>query len=117
MNRNTLPHQNCSRSHPPTIGPMAMPTPTVAPQSPIAFARSRRSVKTFEISDSVAGKMRAAPRPITARAVISSPDEVPKAPARLAAPNSPRPARSMPLRPSRSLRLPAASTRAAKTRL
>ena len=72
MKRNTLPHQKCSRSQPPTIGPIAIPTPVVAPHSPMALARSARSVKMFEISDRVAGKIRAAPKPIAARAAISS---------------------------------------------
>src|SRR2546427_8394382 len=40
-------------------------------QSPIARARSPRSVNTFEISDRVAGKIIAAPRPITHRATRS----------------------------------------------
>src|SRR6266511_608193 len=38
MNRKTLPHQNRSRSQPPTIGPSAIPTPVVAPHIPIARA-------------------------------------------------------------------------------
>ena len=55
-----------SRSQPPTIGPRAIPTPVVAPQRPIARARSRRSVKTLVRSERVAGKIRAAPMPIAA---------------------------------------------------
>src|SRR5437870_11789038 len=46
---------NCSSSQPPTIGPSAIAMPAVAPQRPIALARSVRSVNTFEISERVAG--------------------------------------------------------------
>ncbi len=55
----------CSSSQPPTIGPIAMATPAIAPHNPIARARSLRSVKTLEISESVAGNVMAAPSPIT----------------------------------------------------
>ena len=64
----------------------------------------------------MAGKIRAAPSPMTARAAISSPGLPPSPPATVAAPNTPNPPSSTPFRPSRSLRLPEASTRAAKTR-
>ena len=112
-----LPHQNRSSSHPPTMGPAAMPTPVVAPHSPIARARSPRSVNTLTSSDSVAGNISAAPAPMAARAAISSLVVAENAPARLAAANSSRPMSRAPLRPNRSDRLPAASTRAAKARL
>ncbi len=106
-----------SSSQPPAIGPRAIAMPAVAPHSPIARARSPRSVKMLEISDSVAGKTIAAPRPITQRAAISCPALVVSPPATLARPNTARPASSMPLRPTRSDRLPAASRKAANTRL
>jgi hypothetical protein len=83
----------------------------------MARARSRRSVKTLEISDSVAGNVMAAPSPITARAAISCAGLVVKPPARLAVPITASPASSMPLRPNRSDRLPKVSSSAAKTRL
>ena len=66
-----LPHQKCSSSHPPQIGPAATPTPVIAPQRPMAFARSARTVKTFEMIESVVGKMIAAPRPISPRTAMS----------------------------------------------
>ena len=91
--------------------------PVIAPHRPIASARSCRSVNTFEISDSVAGNTIAAPRPITERAPISWPGLSVSPPARLARPNTDRPASSIPLRPNRSERLPAASTDAANSRL
>jgi hypothetical protein len=61
--------------------------------------------------------MSAAPSPIMARAAMSSVVVLTSAPARLAAAKTSRPISSVPLRPWRSLRLPAASTRAANTRL
>ncbi len=112
-----LDQEKCWSSQPPTIGPRAIAMPAVAPHSPIARARSALCVNTFEISESVAGKTMAAPSPITQRAAISSPGVLISPPARLAAPNRPSPLRSMPLRPSRSERLPAASRKEAKTRL
>ena len=115
MNRKTLPHQKCSSSQPPAIGPRATPTPVVAPHRPIAIARSLRSVKTLAISESVAGKMPAAPTPITTRAAMSAPGVSTSDPARLPAAKTPSPRSRTPLRPTRSLRLPAARMSAAKT--
>jgi hypothetical protein len=83
----------------------------------MASARSCRSVNTLVSSDKVEGNIIAAPSPITARAAISCPEVVANEPTRLEAPNTARSASSMPLRPSRSARLPAASTSAANTRL
>src|SRR6266550_3294853 len=59
-----LRQSNASSSQPPTIGPSAIATPVIAPHSPIARARSPRSVNTFEISESVEGNTIAAPTPI-----------------------------------------------------
>ncbi len=112
-----LPQLKCSRSQPPTIGPSAIATPALAPHKPMARARSARPVKTLEISESVAGKVMAAPSPITARTAISCPGLVVKPPATLAVPNTASPASSIPLRPKRSDRLPKVSSSAAKTRL
>ena len=109
--------EKCSNSHPPTIGPRAMATPVVAPHSPMALARSPRSVKVLEIRDSVAGKIIAAPKPMTPRATINCSALVVNPPAALAKPNTTRPATSIPFRPSRSLRFPETRSRAANTRL
>ena len=62
-----LDHEKRSSSQPPTIGPSAIAIPAVAPHRPIARARSARSVKTLEISESVAGNTIAAPRPMKQR--------------------------------------------------
>src|SRR5215471_5714750 len=72
-NKKMLPHQNRSSSHPPAIGPSAIPTPALAPHTPMASARWRRTVNTLVSSDSVDGNIIAAPSPITARAAISCP--------------------------------------------
>jgi hypothetical protein len=112
-----LVQEKCSSSQPPAIGPSATAMPAVAPHRPMARARSVRSVNTLEISDRVAGKIIAAPTPMKQRATISWPAVVVSPPATVETPNTPRPASSIPLRPTRSLRLPAASSRAANTRL
>ena len=112
-----LDHEKRPSSQPPKIGPSAIATPAVAPHRPIARARSLRSVKTLLINDSVAGNTSAAPSPIAQRAAISSPELEAKPPTRLAEPNSARPASRVPLRPTRSDRLPAASRNEANTRL
>ncbi len=65
------PHQKWSSSTPPTTGPSATPRPAVAAQRPMATARSRGSANTPIRSESVAGMMKAAPAPITARAAMS----------------------------------------------
>ena len=112
-----LVHEKRCSSQPPTIGPSAIAIPAVAPHSPIARARSARSVKTLEINDSVAGNTIAAPRPMKQRATISCPGVAANPPTRLASPKTARPDSSIPLRPTRSEMLPAASSSAAKTRL
>ena len=112
-----LRQSESSSSQPPTIGPSAIATPVIAPHKPIARARSPRSVNTLVSSDSVDGNTIAAPTPITARAAISAPALSISPPARLARPNTDRPASSIPLRPNRSDRLPAASTEPANSKL
>src|SRR5215217_2266966 len=112
-----LRQSNACSSQPPTIGPSAIAAPVIAPHKPIASARSRRSVNTFEISDSVDGNTIAAPTPITERAAISAPALSVSPPAALARPKTDRPASSIPLRPNRSDRLPTASTDPANSRL
>ena len=112
-----LAQLKCSSSQPPTIGPIAMAAPPTAPHKPMARARSPRPVKTLDSTESVAGKVMAAPSPITDLAAMSCAGSVVKPPARLAPPTTASPASSMPLRPNRSDRLPKVSSSAAKTRL
>ena len=71
ITKKMLRQSEISSSQPPTIGPSAIAAPDVAPQSPIARARSPRSVKAFTSIDSVEGNTIAAPIPITARAAIN----------------------------------------------
>jgi len=71
----------------------------------------------LEISESVAGKVIAAPSPITDRAAMSCAGSVVNPPARLAAPTTASPASSKRLRPNRSDKLPKVSSSAANTRL
>src|SRR6266849_4570527 len=63
--------------------------------------------------DSVAGKISAAPRPITARTATSAVGVSTSPPTADAAPNTASPDNNAPLRPKRSPRLPLASTSAA----
>ena len=70
LTRKIEPHEKCSSSQPPVIGPAATPTPTMAAHSPMALARFTGSVKMLVISPRVVGKMTAAPTPIAARAAI-----------------------------------------------
>ncbi|CAM5248860.1 hypothetical protein SMICM304S_04582 [Streptomyces microflavus] len=72
--RKIEPHQKCSRSSPPVIGPIAMPRPTPPAQMPMALGCSSRS-KTFIRTARVAGITKAAPKPIRARQVMSSPGD------------------------------------------
>ena len=72
LTRKTEPHQKCSSSQPPATGPSATAMPGSPAQTPMALARSLGSVKTLVRMASVAGKMRAAPTPMAARAAISA---------------------------------------------
>ena len=76
--------------------------PATPDQIPIAIARSRGTVKTLVMIDSVAGMMSAAPRPITARAPTSWLTPLENAAAVDATPKITRPTVSAPLRPKRS---------------
>ena len=71
LTKNTEPHQKCSSSQPPVIGPAATAIPATALQMPIAFARSLGSRNMLVMIASVAGKISAAPMPIRARPTIS----------------------------------------------
>ncbi len=112
----TEPHQACSSSQPPMIGPAATATPLTALQIPIALARSPGSVKVLVRIASVAGKISAAPTPISARPAMSI-SALPASPANAdVAPNTTRPTMSARLRPYRSPSPPAASSRPVNTR-
>src|ERR1043165_9483276 len=61
--RKTEPHQKCSSNSPPTIGPIATPSPTAPAQTPMARPRSRGS-NTLAMVDKVDGMTDAAPRAV-----------------------------------------------------
>ncbi len=93
------PHQKCSSSQPPLIGPTATPTPTMAAHRPIALARGTGSVKMLVISPRVVGKITAAPTPMAARAAISVSAEFTCAATAEVRANSASPEMSQPRRP------------------
>ena len=115
LTRKTEPHQNLASKRPPAIGPMAMPSPIVPAQTPMARARSVGSRKTSLTIDSDEGSSVRRPAPMTARNAIrtfTDPEN--------AAPIDPRaktvkPIRKSRLRPNRSARLPPTSNSPANT--
>ena len=116
LTKNTDPHQKFSSSQPPVIGPAATAMPLTALQIPIALARSPGSVNTLVRIASVAGKISAAPMPISARPTISDSAD-PTDPANAdVAPNTTSPAISVRLRPYLSPIPPAANSRPVNTR-
>ena len=115
LTRKTEPHQKFASSKPPAIGPIAMPSPMVPAQAPMARARSVGSRKTSLMIDNDAGIVSAAPIPMTARHAINRPTELEK-PVPVDAPaKTVRPMRKKRFRPNRSARLPPTSNSPAKT--
>ena len=97
------------------MGPAASPSPLVADQMPIARCRLPVSRNMSVMIDKVDGMISAAPTPMLARAAISIATEPEKA-AHVEPPaKASRPARKVRFRPTRSARLPAASSSPAKT--
>ena len=100
------PQAKCSRSHPPSVGPITTPRPATADHMAIALARSAGTVKTLVRMESVAGMIAAAPIPITTRQAMSSPAEVDMAARAEPSPKTTRPPARVRWRPMRSPRLP-----------
>ena len=117
LTRKIDPYQKCSSSAPPTIGPKATAIPDVAPQIPSAFCRSDGSGKTLVRMARLAGKMKAAATPMSARVVISAPVVCDQAAAAEKRPKKTSPTCMVPLRPRRSPMPPPARSRPAKARL
>ena len=115
--RKTEPHQKWASSNPPSTGPMAPPAPARAAQTPMARPRSRASMKMLVSSDSVLGMINAPPMPMKHRVKISMVDEVAMADMIEPAQKMMRPICRAPLRPKRSPRAPAVSSRPANTRV
>ena len=88
------------------MGPMAMPSPVVPVQMPIARSWSSGSRKRSVMIERVAGMMQAAPKPMKARKAISSLTEPEKADPADPAAKRTRPAQKTFLRPTRSPTLP-----------
>src|SRR4051794_1872918 len=99
---------------PPKRTPAAPPAPATAPQTPSALLRSAPSAKVVVTIDSAAGEMIAAPRPWTARAVISQPSDCARPPASEARLKSTRPPMNTRRRPKRSAARPPSSRKPPK---
>ena len=99
------------------IGPDATPIPVIAPQMPMALARSPRSVNVLVMIDSVVGNTSAAPTPMTTRAPMSHSVDPDSAARTLPPPKMTSPTMSERRRPNRSLKVPPTRTNAANARL
>lgn len=71
LTKKTEPHQKCSSSQPPVMGPRATARPAVPAQMPMALARSDGSLKTLVRMARVAGNTSAAAMPMATRAPMS----------------------------------------------
>ena len=71
LTNSTHSQLSASVSTPPSRTPAAPPEPATAPQTPSALLRSAPSANVVVTSDSAAGDSSAAPRPCTARAMMS----------------------------------------------
>ena len=113
--QNTDDHEKCSSRNPPTIGPIATPSPEKPAQMAIARPRSTGSRNTLIRIDSVAGMINAPPMPMKARVKISPLADVDMAAAAEPRPNNTMPSCSAPLRPNRSDKLPVVRSSPANT--
>ena len=109
-------HPSVSVRAPPTSGPTATATPTVAPHAAIALPRSRPS-NSWPMSASPVANIAAPPMPWSARAAIRSAGSRAAPHATEAKMNTPRPTTNTVFRPKRSatdphVRISAASVRA-----
>ncbi len=111
------PHQKCSNSTPPVIGPRPSPNADTPAHTPIALPRSAGSVNTLVMIDNVDGMMNAPPTPINARVAISMSAEDDNADITDPAPNTARPNARNRYLPKRSPRLPAVRSSPANTKV
>ena len=114
--RRTEPHQNHSRSRPPTSGPKAMPPIETLDQTAMATLRSSSSSNVNRMIASVAGSISAAPTASSARATISTHTFGEKAASREAIPNALMPIWNTSLCPNLSPSVPVPSSRPVMTR-
>src|SRR5256886_13670630 len=89
----------------------------MAPQIPMAWARSRRSLKVLEMIDRVVGKITAAPTPMTRRAAMRPPVVPAAAPAAVPGPKRARTVARAGRPPQRFERLPAVRAEAGDVRV
>lgn len=113
--RSTAPHQNCSTSHPPRMGPSAAPPENPAAQMAMANLRRLGSGKMLRIRDSVAGISMAPKKPRKALPAMSHPALGAKAVAAETAAKPMLPMTSRRRRPILSPRLPMATSSPAST--
>src|SRR3954454_19764782 len=99
---------------PPSSTPAAPPAPATAPQTPSALLRSAPSANVVVTIDRAAGETIAAPRPWTARAVMSHPSDCARPPASEASAKSTRPPMKTRRRPKRSAARPPSSRKPTK---
>ena len=83
LTKNTHRQDSPLVSTPPSSRPMAAPVPAMAAHTPRARLRSSPSVKMTVTRLRAAGAMNAPPRPWTARAATSRPEELARPPATL----------------------------------
>ena len=112
----TAPHQKCSTSQPPKIGPSAAPPEKPAAQMATASRRRLGSGKMLRIRDRVEGISMAPKNPSPARPAISHSALGAKAVTAETAAKPVLPMKSSRRRPILSPRLPIATRRPARTR-
>jgi hypothetical protein len=113
--QNTDRQPTVSTSTPPSSGPSAIDRPITPPHTPMAFARSARSVKTFVMIDMATGLSIDPPTAWTARKAISHPVLGAMLHSSEPRPNSVSPAWNVRRRPIRSPVEPPSMSRLAST--
>ena len=115
FSQNTDRQPTTSTRRPPTNGPNAIDRPITPPHTPIALARSARSVKTLVMIDMATGFSIEPPIACTARKPISQPVLGARLHSSEPRPNSANPVWKVRLRPNRSPVDPPSMSRLAST--
>ena len=113
--RKTEPHQKCSRSTPPTTGPMALPAENAEIQIAMALARCPGCLNMLKMSERVEGAIVAPAMPSSARLAMSISGLIEMADRIEINPNAPAPTRSSFRRPTRSPTAPIVTRNPATT--
>lgn len=111
----TAPHQKCSRSRPPRIGPSALPAAKPVAQTATATRRWARSTNRVRNSARVAGISIAPKKPSSARAATSTTASAANAAANETTPKPATPMSRVRRRPMRSPSVPMVTSRPAST--